>query len=482
MLNNKRSLIALSLAALVGCSNVAEQTSPIAYHDHGYPTKATVENMYDELAFQGATQAYLWGVSILVNDAWRQANLSVAGPNDFVTYNDVEQKYNVITSNIVTPYMLAFPNLAETGPLILEVPAGPTGGILNDIQSRHIGDIGLAGPDQGRGGKYLIVKEDEPLPDNHGADYVLYSRTNLLWIGQRILDPSPENTKKLQEAHKIYPLNAEPETKVLSIENTYYEGWHPLDNMAYWRQLNEIVQMEDFPEEDRYMLQALQRVGIEKGKPFNPSERQIQILEKAADYGKAMAESLSNGRRHLVEPFYGEDSGSYWTVHLGGLTNSQHVNQENGMKEFDGLTSYTWEAFSMSDGMMLDLVGVGSKYLAAYEDADGNWLDGSETYQLTVPANVPAEQFWSFIVYSQKTRTFVQNQDRKPGVTSNDDIEVNDDGSYTITIGPECPEGVPASNFIYSNEGEGWFTYFRLYAPGEAYFTHEWVLPNIEKI
>jgi hypothetical protein len=70
------------------------------------------------------------------------------------------------------------------------------------------------------------------------------------------------------------------------------------------------------------------------------------------------------------------------------------------MKELDGLVSYSWEAFSMSDGMMKDLVGVGSKYLAAYEDSDGNWLNGSYTYQLNIPANVPAEQFWSFIVYS----------------------------------------------------------------------------------
>ncbi|MFV0449726.1 MAG: DUF1214 domain-containing protein [Vibrio sp.] len=267
-----------------------------------------------------------------------------------------------------------------------------------------------------------------------------------------------------------------------ALQDTYYEGWQPLDNMAFWKQLNDIVQVENFPAEDRYMLQALYRVGIEKGKPFKPTEKQVEILNKAAEYGKAMAESLSNGRRFFVEPFYGKDSGSYWTVHLGGLTNSHHVNQENGMKEFDGLTSYTWEAFSMSDGMMKDLVGVGSKYLAAYEDANGQWLDGSNTYQLTVPANVPAEQFWSFIVYSQKTRTFVQNKDRIPGLTSHDNLVANDDGSYTITIGPEKPEGVPKSNFIYSNPGEGWFTYFRLYAPTQAYFSKQWVLPNIEKI
>lgn len=117
----------------------------------GYPTKETVAKVFDETDFHGATQAYLWATAILVNDAWRQANLSLTGLLDFVTYNTVQEKYNIITSNMATPYIVAFPNLKESGPLILEIPPGLTGGILDDIQHRHIADTGLAGADKGQG-------------------------------------------------------------------------------------------------------------------------------------------------------------------------------------------------------------------------------------------------------------------------------------------------------------------------------------------
>ena len=127
-------------------------------------------------------------------------------------------------------------------------------------------------------------------------------------------------------------------------------------------------------------------------------------------------------------------------------------------------------------------MGVGSKYLASYRDADGNWIDGSYTYQMKVPPNVPAQQFWSFIVYSNESRTFVQNRDMKPGVRSSDNLIANADGSVTITIGPKRPAGVTASNFIFSNPGKGWFTYFRTFAPMEAYFDKTWRLPDIKRI
>ncbi|PWJ41810.1 DUF1214 domain-containing protein [Sediminitomix flava] len=455
-----------------------EEIKDPEYSVIGYPTKETVEDMFEEMAYHGATQAYLWGTVVLVNDTWRQVNLSVAGPLDFVTYNTLEEKYNTITSNLNTPYMLAFPNLSETGPLILEVPAGPTGGLLNDIESRNIGDIGLTGPDQGEGGKYLILHESWEVPENHNADFIYRAKTNLIWVGTRILTSDDEEVQKLQKAHKIYPLGQKPETNVVSIGNKVFQGWQP-EGLAFWEAIHRVVQEEDFPPEDRYILQFLERVGIEKGKEFKPSIQQKKILRKAASHGKAMAESLSNGRRFLITPYYND--GTKWTVHYGGLTNANHVNV-NGMKEFDGLVSYCWEAFSVSEGMMQDLIGAGSKYLATYEDQHGDWLNGSFTYELDIPANVPAEKFWSFIVYSQATRTFIENKDRKPGLSSKGNLYQNIDGSFTITMGPKRPKGVPKTNFLYTNPNEGWFAYFRCYDPKKAYYDKTWRLPDIKRI
>jgi hypothetical protein len=460
-------------------ARVETRSGVLEFDPSGYPTDATVDLVFDEMAYHGATQAYLWAVPILVNVQLREGQLGVAGPLDLMKYVGVKQKRNVITANMTTPYILVCPNLKESGPLMVEVPTGPTGGAFLDIQHRNISDTGLAGPDKGKGGKYLILHASWEEPKNHGADYVIRSKTYQFWGGLRILTKDPQEAQRLENEFKIYPLGGKPETKVVSINDTFYRSWHK-DGMDFWKDVHALIQVEDLPEEDRYILQFLKRVGIEKGKPFNPTERQKKILLEAEKVGKTMAASLSAARARFTGTFY--DDGSQWTVHMGGLSNSQHINPDNGMKELDGLVSYSWEAIVISDGMLENMVGVGSKYLAAYKDADGNWLNGSNTYQLTVPTNVPAKQFWSFIVYSHETRIFVDNRDMKPGVRSLDKPVENKDGSVTITIGPQRPANVPESNFIYSNPNEGWFTYFRTYAPTEAYFNKTWRLPDIKKV
>ena len=41
----------------------------------------------------------------------------------------------------------------------------------------------------------------------------------------------------------------------------------------------------------------------------------------------------------------------------------------------------------------------------------------------------------------------------------------NDDGSTTITFGPERPADSPEGNWIQTTEGKGWFPILRLYSP-----------------
>jgi hypothetical protein len=84
-------------------------------------------------------------------------------------------------------------------------------------------------------------------------------------------------------------------------------------------------------------------------------------------------------------------------------------------------------------------------------------------------------------VYDNDTRCFVQTG-QLPDKSSRMDLSVNDDGSVDLFFGPEPPEDEARSkNWIRTVPGEGWFTYFRLYAPTEAYFDRSWQLPDIEE-
>ena len=50
--------------------------------------------------------------------------------------------------------------------------------------------------------------------------------------------------------------------------------------------------------------------------------------------------------------------------------------------EVTEVASYTYEAITTSKGMVLNNIGSGSKYLGAYIDDEGNWLDGKNNYEI----------------------------------------------------------------------------------------------------
>jgi hypothetical protein len=57
--------------------------------------------------------------------------------------------------------------------------------------------------DRGNGGKFLIVLEGTKVPEKHGADFVITSKTNTVLIGTRILTPNPEKEERILKAHRI---------------------------------------------------------------------------------------------------------------------------------------------------------------------------------------------------------------------------------------------------------------------------------------
>jgi hypothetical protein len=132
-------------------------------------------------------------------------------------------------------------------------------------------------------------------------------------------------------------------------------------------------------------------------------------------------------------------------------------------------------------GMMGRTVGFGQLYLETAKDGDGSWLNGSHTYHLQVPKDAPVAQFWSVTVYDNETRCFVDTG-VQPDRSSRDNIVKNPDGTVDLYFGPVAPAGKPKSNWIQTLPGKGWFSYFRLYGPTQAYFDRSWVLPDIQRI
>ena len=104
---------------------------------------------------------------------------------------------------------------------------------------------------------------------------------------------------------------------------------------------------------------------------------------------------------------------------------------------------------------------------------------------LRVPADVPVGQFWALTLYSENTRRPYDNGgETKRSVnldSSLQDLKYNDDGSVDLFIGPRPPTGYE-SNFMKTVGEDGWFVYFRLYAPLEPFFDKSFRLPDFEPV
>ncbi|WP_235015564.1 DUF1254 domain-containing protein [Oceanicoccus sp. KOV_DT_Chl] len=125
----------------------------------GVPTDATINKLYDNLDRSRGLGVYLdnmGGVSInAVLDG-----LSAAGANASNKVALFEQLMDsqtlVVTANTSTLYAYAGTDLGNDGPTVIEVPPGMLG-FLDDGWQRFVGNIGVTGPDKGKGGKYLVL-------------------------------------------------------------------------------------------------------------------------------------------------------------------------------------------------------------------------------------------------------------------------------------------------------------------------------------
>jgi len=254
-----------------------------------------------------------------------------------------------------------------------------------------------------------------------------------------------------------------------------WQAWHPR-GIVYWERLADIINREPVHERDRYWLAMLKPLGIEKGKSFDPDERQKKILIEAALVGEAMAKANDFFNPRIEDSHYVK--GSTWEY----ATVCTPEQRREYYDDLDERAAWFYEAVTNDPMMHGQETGKGQVYLAAYRDGDGDWLDGGVNYVLRVPPNAPAEAFWSLTVYDVATRCIIINETKQADRSSRMDLLENADGSVTLYIGPDQPGGRKAKNWIQTMPGKAWFPYFRLYPPKKAFLDKAWILPDIEKV
>lgn len=439
----------------------------------GYPVGESGARLREQLTFNRAVEVYLTQLMRVSEIAVREGlrDFGACTPRHVVVWEDLMDAGTVLlTANAETVYAIAHLNLADDGPTVIEAPPHMLGFVQDGLQ-RYLMDIGPLGPDQGAGGKFLVLPPgyDGEIPDGY---FVAQSPTYSVLFAVRgfQVDGSTEQAVQLITQTAIYPLAAEggrPEMEFLNGSGQAIDTVFP-DNARYFELLAMLVAEEPatlFDPLERFQMQA---IGIEKGQAFDPDAATRELLDEAARVGGAMARANTY---QLRESYY------YPGRHWQGVSGVSYTFAVDGVPQIDARNDVYYMAAGNSPAMMDKHVGKGSQYLWTYRDATGNYLHGTHTYRLHVPAGIPASNFWSVVVYDAVSRSELQNGQPFPSVSSYNDPVVNDDGTVDIVFGPDKPAG--EGNWIRTLTDRGWFPIFRFYGPTEHYFDKTWQLEDI---
>ena len=446
----------------------------------GMPDEATVEKVYENLDRMRGIDAFLDLVPLASIEGLRRGmwELGVDKANKILLYEELMDSNSLfLTGNTDTIYAIGMLDLGRDGPTVVEIPAGAGPGTLNDAYFRFVVDMGAPGEDKGKGGKYLILPPDYEgeVPEGY---FVSRSPTFVNWLPLRgfLKDGKTASAVKMwTEGLKIYPLseaNNPPKLEWVNGTGKVMNTIHAND-YSFYEEIDEVIQREPVDFLSAEIRGSLAAIGIEKGKKFAPDARMKRILTDAVAIANATARALAFRPRSETIRYYGPESA--WFSAFDGGDYRWLIEGGKGGRNKDARTLFFYIATVNTPAMVLEMIGVGSQYALAATDNKGNYLNGSKNYKLTIPADVPAKDFWSLVVYDPQTRSMLQTGQPYPSKNNerNKDLRTNADGSITLWFGPEAPAGKD-TNWIQTVPNKGWFACLRLYGPLKPWFDKSW--------
>jgi hypothetical protein len=499
------TLLAATLLCTTGLATAQSQTARFdelanAPFKENRPTEETARILQDELLFQRATQAYLWALPLINTLGMQVGSEKVFGKGYNVLpifKNRLDAKTLITTPNSDVIYALSYVDLGTDGPLVFEAPPGLQG-ILLDFWQRPIpvdggkfaGDVGLPGPDAGKGGQMLILPPGYKgeVPEGH---FVYRSGTNNVFIFLRAFYQDPKvlgPAVALMERTRIYPLNGQAAAKPMVFPNAsgVPVDMLPIGDGSVFDHLKMLLDGEGSHLAGSDGLGMLASIGIVKGQPFNPDAHTREILDRAARTAYKMSRVIGfkeevSGRSLRIYPDrrWINPMADATPDNLGGPLDLNWCRTAEGYLDLDMRIWFFTDYYSVSPGMLSQTPGQGAKYMIGFTDSDGAPLSGGSNYRVRLPANIPAGNFWSMTLYEAENASGLANGQPFPSLGSRDTPARNADGSTDIYFGPKAPVG-KEGNWQATVPGKGYFAILRLYGPTEAAINKSWKPGDIE--
>lgn len=451
--------------------------------DGGWPDAATVARAYDDLDLVRALQMYRAFYPTVSCVGMLRGNAEIGiEPNKGWGSMSTLPRHVGYTLNSDTPYGGFLLDL-NIGPIVIDLPPGPLLGAGMDLNQRWVSDLGIPGPDAGKGGRHLFVP-----PGYGGAEadgfYVHRSTTNIVIVGVRAIpgEGGLDGAHALLKTVKVYPLDKGadwPGLKFVDM-NPMPQDTTPLRverTLEFWRDLHSVIDSEPAFEGYREHYGELASLGIAKGRPFAPDARMSGILTAAAQLGcdQMRVQSFADRRPDRV----------VWPDRTWEWASLRY---ENGSFDTPNYTDtyarekWFFQAIATSPAMFRRDPEAGSLYWLGLRDSQGAYLDGGERYRLNVPLPVPARLFWSVTVYDAQTRSQIATDQGAAALRSLFELKGVTGESVDLHFGPDAPPAGSESRWIKTIPGKGWFVYFRIYGPEPSAFDGVWKPGDFERV
>jgi hypothetical protein len=450
----------------------------------GFPTKETTQKVYDHLDFMRGVEVFLNFIPAASIEGIRRGmvDMGATKSHQIVMLDQLlDSSPLFLTGNTDTVYASAILDLEKDGPTVVEIPPGAGPGTVNDAYFRFVVDMGAPGPDKGKGGKYLILPAGYTgtVPSGY---FEARSPSYVNWLILRgfLVDGKPDAAaKNFREGLKVYPLaqaESPPAMQFISGSKKPFNTVHA-NSYAFYEELAHVMAKEPIDFIDPELRGLAASIGIRKDQPFAPDARMQAILTESVAVANATARAMVFQTRDREAYYY--DNRRWKTAFVGG--DYQWLSDGGkGGRNLDARALFFYQATVNTPAMVLKIPGVGSQYAYTEQDTDGHYFDGAKNYRVTIPAHVPAKDFWSVVLYDPQTRSELQTSQPFPSKNNKRDALVsNADGSVDLYFGPRAPVG-KEQNWVQTVPGKGWYTILRMYGPLEPWFDKTWRPGEIE--
>jgi hypothetical protein len=465
----------LSLS-LVLLATVVGFTAPVVAQS------SSADNLARRSIERRATEAVIWGMPIVNYDLMVQELLTKTKGkvNQIVFWSrPLDWRNQTLTPNPDSIYFMAFYNTKD-GPIVIEIPprrlvqrqhrrrvadADRRWGTVRRRQ-RQRGQVPAAAARLYRGNSAIPLRSE-----TFGGMALL--RSNLVSHSE----PDVAKSVAYGKRAKVYPLSQAanpPPTTFIDAADAFFDSTIRYD-LSFFTNLDRMVQSEPWLQRDRVMIDMLKTIGIEKGKPFKPDAQTREALTAGVREAQALLMAKYEKFFPPFEPYW---PGSHWaavvTPELVQAWRTSLGDVNSYPLDARALT-YTYAYISLKN------LGAGQFYLLTNQDSAGKALDGSKTYRLNVPPNVPVEQYWSATAYDGVLHTLIRNVSRASRSSQIPEMKKNADGSIDVYFGPKAPAGEDA-NWVPTDPQKEFEVILRLYGPTKALFDKTWKLSDIEEV